>query len=606
MSTTVHEEIHKAANLIEGFFTVARLYPDRIAQKFKGQDDKWHTRTYQELAQRVDVLSQAFLNLGLRPLEGVGVLAENSPLWNEVDLAALSVLAPTVGFYANDTPDDVAYKLMDAQVRVLFVDSVMQLEKVEAVPVAQAPCLEKVVGMDDALTSKDPRFVTYHDFAKAEVTPAVAARRAQVGPHTVMRLVYTSGTTGRPKGVVLTHNNVRSNIESASHAITIDTEHGVTASYLPSAHSFQMFLDHTTLLTGGCLGYLARKTLAQDLPQIRPTLFPGVPKAYKMIFMGIAAKVKEMSGGAMDLMSDSFDGAKMGAMIRAAAGLDKVTFFVCGAAKLDVTLAQALESKVGIRLMEGYGLSETSPVIAVNCPGEYKLGAVGKVIEGMNVKIVDEEDPGKILPTGEIGELVVQGPNVFHGYLNKPESTADVLRHGWFYTGDRASLDGEGYLTVYGRKGNRVKFANGEFYDVEEIGDKFLRHCKLLSQVVVVGEHRPCCVAIISLAEDLIIARAVAAQLGLPADLPAHELVYHEAIVAAARREFEAVQPLVGHDNPLEKIHKALYVRPFSADNQEATATGKTRIKYVTLKFAEQVDKLYAGKEEFVVFHPED
>ncbi len=605
MPTELHTDIHAAPNLVAAFRTAARLYAGRPAQKYKDIDGTWQERTFAELAQRVNVTAQALLNLGLRPMEGVGILAENSPLWNEVDLAAMSVLGLTVGFYANDTADDVCYKLMDARVRVLFVDSTAQLEKAESVACHHAPCLEKIVGLDDALTSKDPRFVTYHDFTKVQATPAVDERVGQIGPHNCIRVIYTSGTTGRPKGVLLSHDNVVSNIHDATKAITIETG-GVTASYLPSAHVFQMFLDHATFFTGGTLGYLARKTLAQDLPQVRPTLFPGVPKAYKMMYMGMANKVKEMSGGKMDMTADDFDGAKIGPMIRQAAGLDRVSFYVCGAAKLDAGLCKALEEKVGMVLMEGYGLSETSPVIAVNQPGARKVGTVGKVIDGVSVRIVDEEDPTKEVPQGQIGELAVQGPNVFHGYLNKPEASAEVLRHGWFYTGDRASIDEEGYVTVYGRKGNRVKFANGEYYDVEEIGDKFLRHCKLIGQVVVVGEHRHHCVALICLSEDLVVGRAVAAQLGLPADLSPEELVYHDAIVGAVKRELESVQPLLGHDNPLERIKKVIYLRPFSADNNEATATAKTRIKYVTNKYADDIQKLYDGDETFVVLKPQD
>lgn len=593
----IREPVAGAKHLVAALEAAQTAYEGAVAQIFKDEKGGYSgKRTLTEFVALAKVVAENLIALGLKEGARVGILSENRPEWNLSDVSTLMSRGTTVGFYINDTVDDIAYKINDTEMSFLFVDGAEKLEAVLSIDRKKIPSLARIVHYDPT-ERDDDRLLPFDHLLREVELREVLVRMGRIQSNDLCKIVYTSGTSGRPKGAMLTHWNLLSNVIASSRGVVIE-EGDCVISYLPNAHIFQGFLDYAAWLNGAALGYSNRKTLREDLPKLRPTFVPGVPKVYKMLLQGIAARVEEMSQGQMSLFAESFQPEVMGPMIRQAAGLDRVKFFVSGAAKLDVEVARLLQEKLGIVVYEGYGLSETSPVISVNTPEARKLGTVGRPIEGVQVKIVDEER--NELPVGEKGEVAVKGDNVFQGYLNHPEHNRKVLVDGWFYTGDRGMLDGEGFLTVYGRAGNRVKFANGEYYDLEEIGDKFIRNCRLIGQIVASGEQKDYPVALICLSEDLQVAQAAAQKMGIEFKDP-YELVYHPKIVEAVKQEFYQARDKSGQDNPLEKIQKAIYLRPFSAENKEATTTQKTRLRYCLDKYQPHLEKLYEGDEDFVV-----
>lgn len=593
----VREPVASAKHLVAALEAAQTAYEGAVAQIFKDEKGAYsQKRSLSEFVALAKVVAAHLIGAGLKEGGRVGILSDNRPEWNVSDVAALMSRGTTVGFYTNDTVDDIAYKINDTEMSLLFVENDEKLATVLAIERKKVPLLAHIVHYEPT-QHQDDRLIPFERLVRETDLGEVKVRSERIQSRDLCKIVYTSGTSGRPKGAMLTHWNLLANVIASSRGVVI--EHGdCVISYLPNAHIFQGFLDYAAWLNGAALGYSNRKTLRDDLPKLRPTFFPGVPKVYKMLLQGIAARVEELSQGSMSLFTDSFQPEVMGPMIRHTAGLDRVKFFVSGAAKLDVQVARLLEEKLGLVIYEGYGLSETSPVISVNTPEARKLGTVGRPIEGVQVKIVDEER--NELPVGERGEVAVKGENVFQGYLNHPEHNRKVLVDGWFYTGDRGMLDEEGYLTVYGRAGHRVKFANGEYYDLEEIGDKFIRDCRLIGQIVASGEQKDYPVALICLSEDLQVAQVVAQKMGIEFKDP-YELVYHPKIVEAVKQEFYQARERSGKESPLEKIQKAIYLRPFSAENKEATTTQKTRVRYCIDKYQSHLDALYEREEHFVV-----
>lgn len=590
----IDERVAEEQNLIGALYAARMLYGTHVAQLYKEAGRYSGRRTLAELLTESERIAEGLIALGLEEGGRVGILAENGPEWNMLDIATLMNRSATVGFYTNDSPADIAYKIEDANVRFIAVDCEEQLQKIRALPKSVQTSLRAVL-LFGSLEKKSEQEIHLTQIA---VSPdKVKQRIERLQSNDWAKIVYTSGTSGKPKGAILTHRNLLSNVCMASHCVVIDQEN-LLISYLPDAHIFQAFLDFAAWLNGAALAYSHRKTLKEDLPLIRPHFFPGVPKVYSMLLSSIAQKVSELSQGTIDLMSESFQKEQFAPMIKASAGLDQVQFYVSGAAKLDPQVAQTLEEKLDIVVHEGYGLSETSPVIATNTPEARRLGTVGQPIPGVSVRIVNEDRCD--LPPCEKGEIAVRGDNVFQGYLNKKEATEKVLSDQWFYTGDRGSLDADGYLTVYGRMGHRVKFANGEYHDLEEIGARFLTGAKLIGQIAVAGEQREYGIALITLSEDLQAAQALAQKLQIPHTDP-RELIYHEKIVQAVREEFEALRKAHSAKNPHERVEKAIYLRPFSADNQETTPTQKIRIRYILDKYEKHIAALYASKATFQV-----
>jgi len=595
----LEKKVAASANMVEAIKSAAEIFAGDTAQIFdSGGELLEGVRTYKQLY--TDIRSVAASLVGRDFPEGgrAAVFSKTRPEWNIVDIAVLAAGGATVGVYHNDSDDNIEHVLLNSKASVLFVDTEARLNRILNFPPNMLPDLKLIVHFEKpGLPADDSRVVDFESFLETRGDESeLYSRIASITPDTLARVVYTSGTVGRPKGAMLTHDNLLSNVVTCSELLK--SGRGDTCmAYLPTAHIFQALLANKSLLNGTALAYSEWSSLIESMKKARPTILPGVPRVFTELLEKAAVLAGKETEYALPIIRE-LDPETARSLSRDL-GIDNVRLCISGAAKLDPVVAEAFEEKFGIRILEGYGLSETAPVIAVNTPGCCKTGTVGKPIPGTEVKILDEE--GRETMPGKLGEIAVKGPGVFNGYLERPELNSDIFSPGgFFYTGDLGLLDHDGFLQVHGRKGNQVKFANGEYYDLEELGDKFMKHTTLIQQIAVAGEQKDYPVGVISLSEELDLVVRYADSLGIPYD-KTYDLVYNDLVIEAVRKEFFIIMKEQESLPLMERIRKVLYVRPFSSLNKEATATGKVRVKKILFKYRDEIEKLYDDTEEFRV-----
>lgn len=595
------EKIADSTSIVQAIMNASSLYGDSPAMLTKDSRGEYsNIRTYRDLADEIYSLASGMIHNGFPEQGRAGILSSTRARWNIADLAAQACGGATVGIYSNDNEDSIIHKINDSEISFVFVDRPERLEIVSMIPPGMTPSLKKIVALGRIPDRIDDERVIHYDALTGSdsLKEDIRKRIEDVEADTPARIVYTSGMSGRPKGAVLTHKNIMTNACTLAELIDIHTD-DICLAYLPTAHILQTIIAYLVLFSGASLAYCRKGTFAFDLAAVRPTILPGVPRTFMNLLDLISGKMFQVSNGEyFELNMDVDDKYIKDALD--AAGLDRIRMCISGAAKLDPEVEEIFEKKLGLTIIEGYGMSETSPVISVNMPGEKKPGTVGRIIPGLDVKIVDEE--GRQVLPGHLGEVAVRGDSVFSGYLNLNTLNMQVISSdGFFFTGDIGIMDHDGYLKIVGRKGSRVKFANGEYYDLEEIGEKFLDNCSLIGQIAVAGEQRDYPVAVISLAEDLDVPVRYADSMGISYSEP-YELVYKKEMIDAVRDEFHEVKKRQEDLHPLERVHKAIYIRPFSPVNKEATATGQARLKKITAIYKAEIESLYENEEDdFVV-----
>ncbi|MFA6451378.1 MAG: AMP-binding protein [bacterium] len=605
----VPEKIANAVSLNEAIRIACVEFKELDAQKYKDDSKEpgefKHKRSFEHFYKDISALACAICNLGVPEGSMISILSENRPEWNITDFAIHKNACATVGVYTNDSVDHIKFKMIDTQSVILFVEDKKQLGKVISIPPDEIPSVKHIVVYDPAGVNleNDKRLIAYGYLMECgcgcveNINNEVERRSKGNTLKTLARLVYTSGTSGNPKGAMLTHGNLLSNTIGATEYINMQP-HDSLISYLPEAHVLQTILTLCALLSGSTIGYSFRKTLAQDLVDLRPTLFPGVQRVWAKMQQNIE---KRIAHGLPNLVGQVLP-EQLSKIVKNKAGIDKVRYFISGAGKLEPYTYLFYQEKLGITIHLGYGLSETSPVISVNGHDQNKFGSSGKPIPGVEVKIVDSDR--KEVSVGTVGELAARGPNIFVGYYNQEKKYRSVVDDdGWFYTGDRGYLDPEGFVFVLGRAGNRVKFSDGEHHDIEEIASKFQEFTKLLQQVAVYGEGKDYPVAIVSLTDEEDDLRSAAELHGITYT-NRNEFAYNEKIIGICRAEFEQARRnyLQKFKVPdAEDIKKVLYIRPMSEDNGEKTPTQKTRLNFIHEKYNEQLDELYNGDESFAV-----
>jgi long-chain acyl-CoA synthetase len=572
------------------FFEAIERNLDR--QMLFKQTVQWIPIASHELYRDVAGTARALESWGIAKGDRVAILAENRPEWAVADFATLLLGAVDVPIYSTLTAEQTAFILQDSGARVIFLSTAEQLKKVLSIKGRTA--LEKIVVMDYiGITDGIPMHRLMVNQPKGR-DPELDGRAQSVGPDDPATLIYTSGTTGTPKGVMLTHGNLASNLEHIDRFEWTPGELGL--SFLPLAHITARHLDYTFFKRGVTIAYCPDwALLPQTLLEVRPTVLVGVPR----VFEKARAAVERRAGSpltrpffnwALSVGRKHRDEVLAG---KVPTGLDwkladwllfskvrkdsggRVHTYISGGAPLGVELAEWFAS-VGIRIHEGYGLTETSPVIAVNTPEEHKLGTVGKPVPNVQVKIAED------------GEILVKGPSVFQSYWNLPEDTRNAFdEEGWFKTGDIGNLDAEGYLTITDRKKDLIKTSGGKFIAPQPI-ENALKANPLVAQAVVIGDRRRFAVVIISpdfrMLEDWAQANSVAAS-GRP-QLVAEPRIraLYEGIVADANQRLAQ----------FETIKKVLLVPDeFSIASGELTPSMKLRRRVVEERYRAQLDALY-------------
>src|SRR5580704_2658546 len=576
------------------FFSIVDRGSDRIMMD--RQPIQWVSISAEELYRNVAGVAKALASWDFRKGDRVAILSENRPEWTTADFACQLLGLVSVPIYSTLTSDQAAFILQDAEVRAIFVSSEQQLRKIEGIR-ARTP-LERIIVMDAVETAHADHMQrmmldgpTKRDAALDNVARAIAA-------DDLATIIYTSGTTGVSKGVMLTHRNLASNIEYSLKGFDLAGEQ-ISVSFLPLSHVTARHVDFAMLFNGVVLAYCPFiDQLPQALLEVKPTMFVAVPRVYEKIHAQAILKAKDFPkkqvfDWALDVgrehMAETLAGKTpishswrlanklVFSKIRAGMG-GRVQCFISGGAPLGRELAEWY-AWAGIRIHEGYGLTETSPVIAVNTPTAHKLGTVGKPLGNVEVCIADD------------GEILARGPSIFQGYWKRPDETADAFVDGFFKTGDIGKIDGDGFLSVTDRKKDLIKTSGGKFIAPQPI-ENSLKHNALIAEAVVLGDRRKFPAVLIApffpLLEDW--ARNNEIVFGSRQELIANPKVYalYEGIVAELNQNLAR----------FEKLKKLLLLpEEFSADNGTLTHTMKVRRRAIEDRYRQLIDDMYAQAE---------
>jgi long-chain acyl-CoA synthetase len=558
--------------------------------------------------ERIRDVSLGLTAMGVAPGDRVAIIAESRPEWLIADLAILTAGAVTVPIYPTLSAGQARYILEDSSARAAIVSTRPQLEKIQEVR-HQLPALQAVVAIDSSAAHGSPSVTSFDDVAArghARMTGEwgvgrefrEAARR--IAPEDLATIIYTSGTTGEPKGVMLSHRNLAANMKGAATALPVG-EQDVALSFLPLSHAFERTVAYLYLFTGVTIIFAESfDTIGRDLTIVRPTVLTGVPRVFEKLQTRIMEKGQATPGlkaslfrWAVGVANASGHAALRGqsaplltslqhplaerlvfAKIRERLG-GRVRYLVSGSAPLPVSIAEFFHG-IGLRIIEGYGLTETAPVLTVNPADAPRAGTVGRPIPEVEIRIAED------------GEILARGPNVMAGYHNKPEATAAALRDGWFHTGDIGAIDAEGYLRITDRKKDLLVTSGGKKIAPQPI-EAVLKRSPIVSEAVLLGDRRK--FAGVLIVPDFAALERRLKDLGRP---PAsrEELVRREDVLALYQ---EIIDGLNRELSQFERIKKlALLPAEFSIESGELTPTLKVKRKVVEERWRDTIEALYA------------
>lgn len=505
------------ANVALQFLDRVDTSPDTEAFRYP-EGESWTSVTWAESGEEVSRLAAGLLSLGLQPEQRVGIVSNTRYEWILADLAVMCAAGATTTVYPSTNSEDTAYILSDSECRVVFAEDDEQIAKVKdhkselphvgkVVTFDGTPDGDWVIGLDDLSTLGD-KYLAEH--------PNVMRETAEkIGPEQLATLIYTSGTTGRPKGVRLRHSSWVYE-GSAIEAQEILSEDDLEFRWLPMAHSFGKVLMSTQLACGYAAAIDGRvDKIVENLGVVRPTFMGAAPRIFEKAHARIVTMQAAEGGAKEKIFQRAFavglkhqratrEGRNPGPLLNAQRALfdrlvfskirerfgGRVRFFISGAAALNQDIAEWFNA-AGILILEGYGLTETSAGTFVNRPDDYRMGSVGQVFPGSEVKL------------GEGDEILIKGPGVMDGYHNLPRETEETLTEdGWLRTGDKGEIDADGFLRITGRIKELFKTSGGKYIAPPAIESKFKAICPYASQFVVFGEERNFCVALITLDPD--------------------------------------------------------------------------------------------------------
>ena len=568
---------------------------DRVMM-FK-QTVKWIPISSRELYRDVVGTAKSLARWDVHKGDRVAILSENRPEWAVADYATLLLGAVVVPIYPTLTAEQTAHILRDSGARIIFVSTIEQMKKVEAIK--DQTRLEQIVVMDYVGV---PNAVPMHRLMVNQTTqrdPDFDARAKEIKPDDLATIIFTSGTTGMPKGAMLTHGNLAANL-SVSMARSNLTPQDVSISFLPLSHVTARHLDYVLFYYGVTLAYCPDfNQLTRFLLEVKPTMFVAVPRVYEKIAhrvrqetasglkraiyewalkVGRAHRDQVLAGKIPSSSAWKLANALVYSKIRRGMG-GRVTSFISGGAPLGFDLADWYAC-MGIRILEGYGLTETSPVIAINTPDECKIGTVGKPLPNVQIRIADD------------GEILVKGPSIFPGYWNMPDETKNAFVDGWFKTGDIGILDQDGFLAITDRKRDLLKTSGGKFIAPQPI-EVALKMNPMVGHAVVIGDRRKFASVVISpnflMLEDWAQAAGIdyKSREGLIAD-PRTRKMYDDALAVlnAKLAQFETIKKVL------------LVPDDFTVQTGELTASMKIKRRVIEEKYRSQIDALYSTEPE--------
>jgi len=584
--------------LAELFQAVARQ--SKSACLMHKVDGRWLSISTESFADGVRQLAKALIESGIRPGDRVALMAENGPDWPTVDFATLAIGAALVPIYPTLLPEGAAYVARDSGSRILFVQGAARLAGLLAVR-DQMPSVERIVLLGSAAPQAGAESLEAFRARGAGVTRAeFDAWCERPRPEDLATLIYTSGTTGDPKGVMLTHDNLASNVVTGCTLLGLDG-HFTALSFLPLSHSFERMVDYCYFHMGVTIAYAESiQAVPQNLQEVKPHVFVAVPRLYEKV-MARAYENAAASGGfknrifrwaveaGKQALRERLAFRNPGLRVRLADKLvfaklrerlgGRFEFAISGGAPLGRDVAEFFWA-AGLPIYEGYGLTETSPVISVNERKSVKLGTVGRPMPRIEVRIADD------------GEIVTRGPNVMRGYYGNPEATAEVLDgDGWFKTGDIGHLDEEGFLVITDRKKELIVNAYGKNIAPAPI-ENALKASRYVGQAVVVGDRRQFLGALLVPDLEAFGAWAAAEQL----EGPVQAQLTHPKARALFQAEVDRVNAQLARYEQLRSFE--VVPNEFTLEGGELTPTLKVKRRVVQTKYKELLDRIYAAGEK--------
>lgn len=605
----------------------------RPVLRYKERGEGWIDITWETLRSRVEALAGFLHQHGIREGDRVALLSENRPEWAITDLATQIIGGVNVSIYTSLPPAQVAYILRDSEAEIVVVSVSVQRKKIEAI-MDECPDLEGVVVMSDlpedapgSMTQWEDALQagrTYWDEHEAELAPLADA----VTPTDTSALIYTSGTTGEPKGVMLSNRNFCSNVKAALQRVPFgEDDHHL--SFLPLCHAFERTAGYTAVMAAGATISYAEsiEAVSQNLQEVHPTVMISVPRMFEKMYNLVS---KQATSGSA-IQEKVFDWAVKTGRKAAEAGQNgrgaglflkaqravanrlvfsklheklggNLKFAVSGGAALPKEIGTFFEA-AGVKIIEGYGLTETAPVMAVNPIDTPRYGTVGHILPGVIVGIQDVEDgtllgqvSGDDYPTSlstREGEIVTKGPNVMQRYWKRPEDTRAAFDpDGWYHTGDVGRFD-EGYLQITDRIKHMIVSQGGKNIYPGPIEDEFKTHA-WIDQIMIVGENRPFLTALV--VPDFESLRMRARDQGVNESVHDDEaLVKHEEIQKLFDQEFRAFNRDAASHEKIRNFH--LIAEPFTVEAGSLTPTLKLKRRVIEDQYADEIDAMYAKFE---------
>jgi len=558
---------------------------------------KWQSTSTQEYIDLSNQLSRGLLRLGVQPNDKIAVISTNNRTeWNVCDIGILQTGAQSVPIYPTISKEDYEYVLNHSESVYCFASDEMIVEKLNKIK--KKTKLKGIFTFDDIKGEKSWNEVL--ELGKDDSNQAeVEAAKDAVKPEDLATLIYTSGTTGRPKGVMLSHNNIVTNVLASKKNVPLEYGNSKALSFLPVCHIFERMILYLYQYCGVSI-YFAEsiEKLTENAQEVKPNVMTAVPRLYEKIFDKIMLKGEELTGvkkklffWAVDLGLKYEPYGKNGWLYEKKLGIARKLIFskwqaalggelslmVSGSAALQPRLARIFAA-AGMPIMEGYGLTETSPVVSVSDQnnGGFKIGTVGRVIEDVEVKIAKN------------GEILVKGPNVMQGYYKDPEKSASVLKNGYFHTGDKGEIDSEGFLKITGRTKEMFKTSGGK-YVIPTLLEGQLKQSLFIEQVMVVGENEKMPAAIVQPNFEYIAEWSEKEKLNLGATN--EEIIASEVLINKIQEELNDCNSHFGKWEQIKRFELTPDV--WSIDGGHLTPTMKMKRSVIKKIYQDLYDKIY-------------
>ena len=609
----IRKELYMTFTTVSQMFNhVTNQYPSKELYFYK-KENEWVGITGSEIRSTVKGLAFGLQSLSIGKGDNIALLSNNSPRWAMSDYGIICSGAATVSVYPTLIPSQVEYILNDSQSKVVFAENQEQMQKVLA-SWGNCPDLQYAVVMDESNTDSDDRIFNFRDFLELGTKHEQKSEASfedlmdKPEPNDLLTLIYTSGTTGNPKGVKLSHGNMMSNVEGIKQNIDFDDTE-IFLSFLPLSHSFERMGGHFTAFSVGAQVYYAEsiETVPENLREVKPTVVLSVPRLYEKMYAKVRAGLKSAPEARQNIFWWAIGVGKEATQYRLknqalpfALGLkhkiaDKLVyskvkdrvggrlrFFVSGGAPLSQEIGEFFAA-ADIMILEGYGLSETSPVLTCNTPEAVRYGSVGKPLFNVDIEIAAD------------GEILAKGPNIMTGYFNNEEATREAIdSDGWFHTGDIGHIDDDGFLFITDRKKNILVTSAGKNVAPAPM-ENALTNSPYIEQVVIIGDKRNFISALIVPAQEAVGNELTAQGKSVFGD---DIMSDHPDVKALIQKEVDTVMEKFSNYERVKEF--SILPRLFTIEDGELTPTLKVVRKVVLDHFSDAAEKNYSGSPENV------